>query len=99
MRHPPALGNCFCSIYIIPVLEDRRDLVLVREDAQVGKRIAVDDQDVRARAAFERSGIARPAERLSIAAGRGLDRFHRTHSDELYHQLESAHVPIAVSSS
>src|SRR5438093_12780446 len=94
VRHPFALGNWLGPIHFVPVVQDRRDPLRVAENADVGKRVAVDDKYIGARTAFERSDVAGPTERGRIVAGRRLDRRHRTHADELDPDLGPPPAPL-----
>src|SRR2546429_689381 len=66
VRHPFALGNRLGPIHFVPVVQDHRNPLRVAENANVGKRVAVDDKYIGARAAFERSDVAGPTERRRI---------------------------------
>src|SRR5271165_1623598 len=96
VRHTLALGNRLGAVHLIPVVQDRRQLLRVAKNADVSQWVAVDDKDVGARAALKCPHLALPAKGGRIVAGRRLDRRHRAHADKVNHQLELPGVPVTV---
>src|SRR6185295_12157301 len=79
-----------CVLFDMAALHDHADVVLLLEDAQIPKRVAVDDDEVGVLAGLDGADLVRHPEQLGVDLGGAEQHLHRLHHLALELELHGA---------